>query len=108
MVEYKYEFPDFYFDMSESVSYDRNHEIYVSLSDISNKHDVKITVTRYISKKFSRGDSFYSLFDIQCENEKIHNMCKSLVEHQYLVPLFFWKEYKGRKDVIEDVSSFLR
>ena len=102
MLEHKYDYPSVYFNETERDMNDLNGPIYEAISELSERENVKITLVHYLSAKFSRGESFFSLFDIQCEETRIQNICASYLKNQHLVALSLHKEYQGNTSLVND------
>lgn len=109
MLEHKYDYPSVYFNETERETNDLNGPIYEVLSDLSERENVKITLVHYLSAKFSKGESFFSLFDIQCEEKRIQNMCVPYLKNQHLVALSLHKEYQGNTSLVNsELASKMR
>ena len=109
MLEHKYDYPSVYFNETERETNDLNGPIYEVLSDLSERENVKITLVHYLSAKFSKGESFFSLFDIQCEEKRIQNMCVPYLKNQHLVALSLHKEYQGNTSLVNsELASRMR
>lgn len=100
MLEHYYDYPSVYFDETERDMNDLNGPIYEAISELS-EENVKITLVHYLSAKFSR-EKVFSLFDIQCEETRIQNICASYLKNQHLVALSLHKEYQGNTSLVND------
>lgn len=109
MLEHKYDYPSVYFNETERDMNDLNGPIYEAISELSERENVKITLVHYLSARFSKGESFFSLFDIQCEEKRIQNMCVPYLNNQYLVALTLHKEYQGNTSLVNsELASRMR
>ena len=106
MLEHFYDYPSVYFNETERDMNDLNGPIYEAISELSERENVKITLVHYLSAKFSRGESFFSLFDIQCEETRIQNICASYLKNQHLVALSLHKVYQGNTSLVNVYISF--
>lgn len=93
-----------FFDGSKSMPYNRNGDFWTIINDFCRKYpDVEVTIEFYI-RKFSQSTTFYEDVKISCASsghqEKLNQIYK---DYYFLVPLEFYPEFEGRKDILEEL-----
>lgn len=92
------------FDISKSMPYNRNGDFWAMVNDICRKHpDIKVTIESYV-RKFPQSTTLYEDVKISCSSsehqEKLNQIYK---DYYFLVPLEFYPEFEGRKDILEEL-----